>query len=576
MKKLLIYLKDYRRETLLGPLFKLLEVVFELLVPLVIARVIDVGIAGADRPYIVRMCLLLVGLGILGLTASITAQYYAARASAGFAKQLKRALFAHMQSLSFSELDTLGTATMITRMTSDMNQVQSGVNLTLRLLLRSPIVVFGAMIMAFTVDTRAALVFAVTIPVLFAAVLALLILCIPLYQKAQSALDRVLSATRENLAGVRVIRAFCKEDDEIASFDRRHELLTRLQLRAGNLSALVNPLTYVIINLAILFLIQAGAIEVNAGRITQGEVVALYNYMSQILVELIKFANLIITLTKSVACGNRIQAVFEIRPTLAPPAEPKTPGGSEFAVEFRNTGLRYRGSGSDALTGLSLAVRRGATVGIIGGTGAGKSSVVQLIPRFYDATEGTVLVDGLDVRDCDLTVLRKKIGYVPQKAALFQGTIRDNLRWGSPDAPDKSLWDALSVAQAREVAEGKGGLDGLIEQGGRNLSGGQMQRLTIARALVRQPEILILDDSFSALDFATDAALRRAIREMPGNPTVFLISQRTSSIRYADRILVLDDGAVAGIGTHDELLRSCQVYREIYESQNRKEGGDNE
>lgn len=576
MKKLLIYLKDYRRETLLGPLFKLLEVVFELLVPLVIARVIDVGIAGADRPYIVRMCLLLVGLGILGLTASITAQYYAARASAGFAKQLKRALLAHMQSLSFSELDTLGTATMITRMTSDMNQVQSGVNLTLRLLLRSPIVVFGAMIMAFTVDTRAALVFAVTIPVLFAAVLALLILCIPLYQKAQSALDRVLSATRENLAGVRVIRAFCKEDDEIASFDRRHELLTRLQLRAGNLSALVNPLTYVIINLAILFLIQAGAIEVNAGRITQGEVVALYNYMSQILVELIKFANLIITLTKSVACGNRIQAVFEIRPTLAPPAEPKTPGGSEFAVEFRNTGLRYRGSGSDALTGLSLAVRRGATVGIIGGTGAGKSSVVQLIPRFYDATEGTVLVDGLDVRDYDLTVLRKKIGYVPQKAALFQGTIRDNLRWGSPDAPDKSLWDALSVAQAREVAEGKGGLDGLIEQGGRNLSGGQMQRLTIARALVRQPEILILDDSSSALDFATDAALRRAIREMPGNPTVFLISQRTSSIRYADRILVLDDGAVAGIGTHDELLRSCQVYREIYESQNRKEGGDNE
>lgn len=576
MKKLLIYLKDYKKEICLAPLFKLLEVVFELLVPLVIAKVIDVGIAHSDGPYIVRKCLLLVGLGIFGLTASITAQYYASRASAGFAKQLKRALFAHIQSLSFSELDTLGTSTMITRMTSDMNQVQSGMNLALRLLLRSPIVVFGAMIMAFTVDVRSAMVFVVTIPLLFAVVLALLLLCIPLYQKVQSALDRVLGSVRENLVGARVIRAFCREDDEIASFKERHGLLTRLQLRAGNLSALMNPLTYVMINLAILFLIRRGAIQVNAGWLTQGEVVALYNYMSQILVELIKFANLIITLTKSAACGNRIQAVFEIQSTLTSPAEPKKPSVSEFAVEFRNAGLRYRGTGSNALTGLSLSVRRGTTIGIIGGTGSGKSSVVQLIPRFYDVTEGAVLVDGLDVRAYALTALRKKIGYVPQKAALFQGTVRDNLRWGNPDAADSSLWDALSIAQAKEMVESKEGLGTLLEQGGRNLSGGQAQRLTIARALVRQPEILILDDSSSALDFATDAALRKAIRTIPNAPTVFLISQRTSSIRYADQILVLDDGTVAGIGAHDELLNSCQVYREICESQNRKEGAVDE
>jgi len=571
LKKLLIYLRDYKKETILGPLFKLLEVVFELLVPLVIAKIIDVGIANTDRSYIIRMCLLLVGLGAVGLTSSITAQYYAAKASAGFAKQLKHALFAHIQSLSFSELDTLGTATMITRMTSDMNQVQSGVNMTIRLLLRSPIVVFGAMIMAFTVDTRAALVFAVTIPVLFAVILALLIVCIPLYKRVQSALDRVLSSTRENLAGVRVIRAFCKENDEIEAFSLRHGALTRLQLHAGNLSALLNPLTYVIINLAILFLIQTGAIEVNGGRITQGAVVALYNYMSQILVELIKFANLIITLTKSVACGNRIQDVFEIRPTLLSPAETQTPGDSPLAVEFRQVGLRYRNSASDSLTGLTFAIRRGETIGIIGGTGSGKSSLVQLIPRFYDATEGEVLVDGLNVRNYGLTDLRDRIGMVPQQAVLFQGTLRENMQWGNLAATDEEIWEALTVAQAKAVAEGKGGLDFLIEQGGRNLSGGQMQRFTIARALVRQPELLILDDSASALDFATDAALRQAIRAMPRHPTVFIISQRTSAIRYADQILVMDEGRIVAIGTHDKLLQFCQVYREIYDSQNRKE-----
>lgn len=576
MKKLLIYLRDYRKETILGPLFKFLEVVFELLVPLVIAKIIDVGIANSDRSYIVRMCLLLVGLGAVGLTSSITAQYFAAKASAGFAKQLKHALFGHIQSLSYSELDTLGTATMITRMTSDMNQVQSGVNMTIRLLLRSPIVVFGAMIMAFTVDTRAALVFVVAIPVLFAVILSLLAFCIPLYKNVQSALDRVLSSTRENLVGVRVIRAFCKENDEIEAFSRRHGELTRLQLHAGNLSALLNPLTYVIINLAILFLIQTGAVEVNAGRITQGSVVALYNYMSQILVELIKFANLIITLTKSVACGNRIQDVFEIRSTLLSPEDAQTPGNSPVAVEFRQAGLRYRNSGSESLSDLSFTVRRGETIGIIGGTGSGKSSLVQLIPRFYDATEGEVLVDGLNVRDFDLNDLRGRIGMVPQRAVLFQGTLRENMQWGNLDATDEEIWEALTVAQAKAVAEGKGGLDFLVEQGGRNLSGGQKQRFTIARALVRQPEILILDDSASALDFATDAALRQAIRGMKHHPTVFIISQRTSAIQHADQILVMDEGKIVASGIHDELLQSCEVYREIYDSQHRKESVSDE
>lgn len=576
MKKLLIYLRDYRKETILGPLFKFLEVVFELLVPLVIAKIIDVGIANSDRSYIVRMCLLLVGLGAVGLTSSITAQYFAAKASAGFAKQLKHALFGHIQSLSYSELDTLGTATMITRMTSDMNQVQSGVNMTIRLLLRSPIVVFGAMIMAFTVDTRAALVFVVAIPVLFAVILSLLAFCIPLYKNVQSALDRVLSSTRENLVGVRVIRAFCKENDEIEAFSRRHGELTRLQLHAGNLSALLNPLTYVIINLAILFLIQTGAVEVNAGRITQGAVVALYNYMSQILVELIKFANLIITLTKSVACGNRIQDVFEIRSTLLSPEDAQTPGNSPVAVEFRQAGLRYRNSGSESLSDLSFTVRRGETIGIIGGTGSGKSSLVQLIPRFYDATEGEVLVDGLNVRDFDLNDLRGRIGMVPQRAVLFQGTLRENMQWGNLDATDEEIWEALTIAQAKAVAEGKGGLDFSVEQGGRNLSGGQKQRFTIARALVRQPEILILDDSASALDFATDAALRQAIRGMKHHPTVFIISQRTSAIQHADQILVMDEGKIVASGIHDELLQSCEVYREIYDSQHRKESVSDE
>ena len=571
MKKLLVYLRDYRKESILGPLFKLLEVVFELLVPLVIAAIIDNGIAHADRGYIVRMCLVLVGFGILGLASSLTAQYFAAKAAAGFAKQVKHALFAHIQGLSFSEIDTLGASTMITRMTSDMNQVQSGVNLTLRLLLRSPFVVFGAMIMAFTVDAKAALVFAAAIPVLAAVVFGIMFWCIPLYKKVQEKLDGVLGATRENLTGVRVIRAFCKEEDEIRSFDQSNEELTRIQKHVGRISALMNPLTYVLINLGILCLIQVGAIRVDAGWITQGAVVALYNYMSQILVELIKLANLIISITKSVACGNRIQAIFEIRPSQTAPDRMPEPKGGDAAVEFRHADLRYKNTRDNALTDVNFTARRGQTIGIIGGTGSGKSSLVDMIPRFYDAAAGNVLVDGIDVKDYPLRALREKIGVVPQKAALFQGTIRENMKWGKLDATDGEIMNALEIAQAKDVVTGKGGLGAAIEQGGKNLSGGQKQRLTIARALVKQPEILILDDSASALDFATDAALRRALREMKSRPTVFIVSQRASSIQHADQIIVLDDGRVAGIGTSAELLKSCRVYREIFDSQFKKE-----
>ncbi len=571
MKKLLVYLNDYKKECVLGPLFKLLEVVFELLVPLVVAAVIDRGIGHADTAYILRMFLLLVGLGLVGLVSAVTAQYYAARAAAGFATKLRRALFAHIQSLAFSELDRLGTASLITRMTSDVNQLQTGVNLALRLLLRSPFVVFGAMLMAFIIDARAALIFAVAIPLLAGFILGVMLLCLPLYKRVQTRLDGVLGHTRENLSGVRVIRAFRREEAELREFTRRNELLTRTQKRAGHISALLNPVTFLLINLAVAVLVWTGALRVEAGLITQGAVVALYNYMSQILVELIKLANLIITLSRAAACGNRIQAVFALVPApdaleKAPPEDPDAP-----MVEFRGVSLRYQGAGETALTGLDFSVRCGEIIGVIGGTGAGKSSLVGLIPRFYDTTVGEILVCGVNVRDYPLETLRRKIGFVPQKAVLFRGSLRENLQWGKRGASDAEIYAALETAQARDVAEGKGGLAFKIEQGGRNLSGGQRQRFTIARALVRRPDILILDDSSSALDQATDARLRRALRRLENRPTVFIVSQRASVVQQADRILVLDDGALVGLGTAEELMRSCAVYREIVESQFRKE-----
>ncbi len=571
MFKLLGYMKSYKKEAVLGPLFKLLEALLELLVPLVIAAVIDTGIAGGDRGYVVRMCLLLVGLGIVGLVFSITAQYFAAKASVGFVAKLRHALFDHIQGLSYTELDTIGTSTLITRMTSDMNQVQSGMNLTLRLLLRSPFVVFGAMIMAFTIDVKAALIFAAAIPVLSLVVFGIMLWCIPLYKRVQRKLDGVLSATRENLTGVRVIRAFCKEEEQISRFDACNQDLTRTQKYVGRISALMNPVTYILINLAIIWLVYTGALRVEAGLISQGAVVALYNYMSQILVELIKLANLIINITKSVACGNRIQSVFEIRSSLDAPEQAPAPKDFSYAVEFDHVTLRYANAGDDSLSDISFAARPGETIGVIGSTGSGKSSLVNLIPRFYDASAGQVLVNGIHVKEYPLDDLRNRIGVVPQKAVLFKGTIRDNLRWGNPDATDVQLLEAVQTAQAGEVLAQKGGLDFELEQGGKNLSGGQKQRFTIARALVKHPKILILDDSASALDFATDAALRKAIREMPGNPTVFIVSQRTSSLQHADQILVLEDGTVVGAGTHTQLLESCPVYQEIYQSQFRKE-----
>ena len=572
MNKLFVYLKEYKKETILGPLFKLLEASFELFVPLVVASMIDVGIKTGDTGYIIRMCLVLIALGVIGLVCSITAQYFAAKAAVGFVKKIRHALFRHIQSLSYTELDTLGASTMITRMTSDVNQVQNGTNLTLRLLLRSPFVVFGAMVMAFTIDWKAAMVFVVTIPLLCIVVFGIMLVSIPLYRKVQARLDRLLGITRENLTGVRVLRAFCKENEEIAEFEERNEALTGVQKFVGRISALMNPVTYIIINLAVVALIWTGAIRVEAGILTQGMVIALYNYMSQILTELVKMANLIINITKAVACGNRIASVFEItssqQQASASPEKPE----SAPEVEFRNVSLQYKGAGEDSLSGLSFSVRPGETIGVIGGTGSGKTSLVNLISRFYDATGGEVLVRGANVQSYPLEELRSMIGVVPQKAVLFQGTVRENLKWGNPDATDDELWDALASAQAQEVVESKkGGLDFEIEQAGRNLSGGQRQRLTIARALVRRPRILILDDSSSALDFATDAALRKSIRELPYSPTVFLVSQRASSIQYADKIIVLDDGEAVGIGTHEELLRDCAVYQEIYNSQFRKE-----
>lgn len=567
MKKLLVYLKDYIKESILGPLFKLLEALFELFVPLVIAAIIDTGIENDDTGYIIKMCLVLVLLGFVGLAFSITAQYFAAKASVGFVSKIRHVLFGHIQSLSYSELDQIGTSTLITRMTSDMNQVQNGMNLALRLLLRSPFVVFGAMIMAFTIDVPSAMIFVYVTVVLLIVVFGIMLGSIPLYKKVQQKLDAVMTVTRENLTGVRVIRAFCKEDEETDDFINKNNELTASQKFVGKISALMNPVTYVIINLAIIWLIHTGAVRVEAGILTQGAVVALYNYMSQILVELIKLANLIINITKSIACGNRIQAVLDIKPDL----ESGSSSCNEGSVEFDHVNLRYKNAGADSLSDITFTAAKGETIGIIGGTGSGKSSLVNLIPRFYDAASGEVKVGGVNVKDMDVEQLREKIGVVPQKAVLFHGTIRENMQWGVTNASDDEIMEAIEAAQGLDVIKAKGGLDCEIEQGGKNLSGGQRQRLTIARALVKKPEILILDDSASALDFATDAALRKSLRELDYHPTVFIVSQRTSSIQHADRIIVLDDGAAVGIGTHDELMKSCSVYQEIYNSQFKKE-----
>lgn len=574
MRKLLRFLKDYKKESILSPLFKLLEASFELLVPLVMAAIIDTGIGNKDGGFILKMCGILILLALVGLTCSITAQYFAAKAAVGFATKVRHALFDHIQKLSYTEMDTAGTDTMITRMTSDINQAQSGVNMVLRLFLRSPFIVFGAMIMAFTIDVKAALIFVVTIPVLSVVVFGIMIITIPLFRRVQASLDKVLGVTRENLTGSRVIRAFNKEQEEIADFDESNERLTDVQLFVGKISALMNPLTYIIINVALVILIWTGAIQVNIGKISQGEVVALVNYMSQILVELVKLANLIITVTKAIACGNRVQSIFEMETSMVDGNGSKKED-TGYTVEFRNVSMRYKGAGADTLTGIDFKAKPGDTIGIIGGTGSGKSSVVNLIPRFYDVTEGQVMVDGMDVREYKITDLRDKIGIVPQKAVLFAGTVRSNLAWGKEDATEEEMQQALSVAQAAEVVDKKDGkLDAEVEQGGKNFSGGQKQRLTIARALVKQPEILIMDDSSSALDYATDAKLRQAIHNMPNRPTVFIVSQRAASIMYADKIIVLDDGTVAGIGTHEELLKACSVYQEIYYSQfKRTEGG---
>ena len=572
MKRLDVYLKPYTLESILGPLFKLLEALLELLVPLVVADIIDTGIGAGDSGFIVKRCLLLIGLGLLGLASSVTAQYFAAKAAIGFTASVRHALFGKVQSLSYAELDKLGTSTLMTRMTSDMNQVQTGLNLALRLLLRSPFVVFGAMIMAFTIDVKSAWVFAVIIPLLFAVVFGIMFSCIPLYKKVQGRLDGVLGAAKENLAGVRVIRAFGKEKQETESFENKSGELLSSQLFVGKISALLNPVTYVMINLAIIAVLRVGGGQVYKGILTQGQVLALYNYMSQILVELIKMANLILSMTKATASAKRVAAILALESSLDVPQEnPEEPKAAP-AVEFDGVTFTYPTGGAPALSDISFTLEHGKTLGIIGGTGSGKSTLIGLIPRFYDVQEGCVKVDGCDVRQYPLETLRRKIGLVPQKALLFKGTIRKNLLWGDENAADDAIYDALKAAQAQEVVDGKPeGLDYEVETGGRNFSGGQRQRLTIARALVRKPEVLILDDSASALDFATDAALRHALRELPWKPAVVIISQRTASIRFADEILVLDDGRLAGRGTHEELLQTCDVYREIYESQFKKE-----
>jgi len=574
MKRLLKYMRGYGKECVLGPLFKMLEAAFELFIPLVVAAIVDTGIGQKDTGYIIKMCLVMIGLGIVGLICSVTAQYFAAAAAVGFSARLRSAVMGRVLGLSYTQIDNLGTSTIITRMTSDINQVQNGVNLTIRLLLRSPFVVFGAMIMAFTIDAQAALVFAGVIPVLCLVVFGIMLITMPMYKRVQGGLDKITSRTRQNLLGVRVLRAFCKEADEVEGFQRNTEELTKRQLSAGGISALMNPVTFVIVNLAVILLVHVGAIKVEAGILTQGLVIALYNYMSQILVELVKMANLIITMTKAAASGGRIASILALESDqISGEAAPVADRGR---VELRNVTAHYDGAGEASLENISFEALPGQTVGIIGGTGSGKTTLVNLIPRLYDAAQGEVLVGGVNVRNMDMEQLRSRIGIVPQKAVLFQGTIRENLRWGKEAASDDELWAALDIAQAREVVKDKEGeLDAPVEQGGVNFSGGQRQRLTIARALVRKPDILILDDSASALDYATDANLRMAIRKMPDPPTTFIVSQRAASVRYADQILVLDDGRLVGKGTHDELLESCAVYQEIYYSQFPKEVNGN-
>ena len=574
MKKLLKYMRGYGKECVLGPLFKLLEATFELFIPLVVAAIVDTGIGNGDQCYIVKMVLVMIALGFIGLASAVTAQYFAARAAVGFSARLRHAVLKHILTLSHSQIDTLGTSTMITRMTSDINQVQNGVNLTLRLLLRSPFVVFGAMVMAFTIDVQAALVFVGVIPVLCVIVFGIMLITMPMYKRVQNALDAVTSATRQNLSGVRVLRAFCMEQQETAAFEERTQTLTQRQFSSARISALMNPVTFVVMNLAVVILVQVGAIKVQSGILTQGLVIALYNYMSQILVELIKMANLIISMTKAAACANRVADLLDLRSDM----ENGTVAADHLrgSVEFKNVTAKYAGAGDASLEDISFRAEPGQTIGVIGGTGSGKSTLVNLISRLYDVHEGEVLLDDVNVKQYDTVSLRRSIGIVPQKAVLFKGTIRENLRWGKSDATDAELWDALDVAQAREVVKGKDGeLDALVEQGGVNFSGGQRQRLTIARALVRKPSILILDDSASALDYATDANLRMAIWAMDNPPTTFIVSQRAASVRYADEILVLDDGRLVGKGTHDELLNNCPVYQEIYYSQFSREVTDN-
>lgn len=571
MSKLLKYLKKYEIESILAPFFKLIEVAFELTVPLIVSTIIDVGIENGDKVYIIKRCLLLGLLGILGLCSTLVAQYFSAKASVGFASDIRHALFKHIGKLSYSQLDSLGAPTLITRLTGDINQVQTGTNLTLRLVLRSPFVVFGAVIMAFTVDVKSSLVFVVAVPALAAVVFAIMLVCIPMYRKVQQKLDGLLSKTRENLLGTRVVRAFCKEEEEIADFDAKNNALTEMQTAVGRISAFMNPATFVLINLAIIALIYVGAIRVDSGAISRGAVVALYNYMSQILVELIKLANLIISVTKAIACGNRIQSVLDIEPGTIPGTVTDGNENSEYSVEFDKACLSYNGS-EESLHNIDLKIKRGSSIGVIGSTGSGKTSLVNLIPRFYDVTGGCVLVDGVDVRDYDTKVLRSKIGVVSQKKALFAGTVRDNIRFGKQDATDEEIWQALETAQAKQMIEDKSGqLDFVLEQEGKNLSGGQRQRMTIARALVRKPEVLILDDAASALDYATGAALNKALRNTDFAPTVITVSQRVAAIRNADTIVVLDEGEIVGIGTNDELLRSCEVYKEIFDSQLEKE-----
>lgn len=573
MKRLIMYLKDYKKESILAPLFKLLEAFFELMVPLVMANIIDYGISNRNMGYIGKMGLLLLLLGVVGLASSITAQFFAAKAAVGFSTKLRQALFDHIEDLSFTDIDKAGTSTMITRMTSDVNQVQSGINMTLRLFLRSPIIVFGAMIMAFTIDVKCALIFVVAIPLLSVVVFGIILSTIPMYKKVQSKLDQVLGITRENLTGVRVIRAFHQEAKEADRFRENNEALSAMQIFVGKISACMNPVTYIIVNGAIIALIYTGAVQVNIGNLSQGEVVAIINYMNQILVELVKLANLIVTMTKALACADRVASVFDIGADaayvgaqdqeLADKVDKKAP-----FLDFKHVSLTYQGAGAPTLQDMNFTVNRGDTVGIIGGTGSGKTSLVNLIPGFYPVTEGEILLEGRDIRPMSDEELRGRIGVVPQKAVLFKGTIRSNLQWGKPDATEEEMWKALELAQASEVVDGKPGkLDATVAQNGKNFSGGQRQRLTIARALVRNPEILILDDSASALDYATDAKLRAAIRTLEDKTTTFIVSQRASTIRHADKIIVLDDGEIAGMGTHDELLKDCTVYQEIYYSQ---------